>query len=137
MTERELKRFEEVDLGFCGCGDPVGALELLRDVLQVIDNRHSWSKSLITEEVYKMGKQLDDVLAYKTHSTLALSYLYFIDDAGLLEHGSSIYHSWLSKKGEEVLVALRTYNLEKLMDDPYDYQHDKSCPTCKRFLEEQ
>ena len=45
MTERELKRFEEVDLGFCGCGDPVGALELLRDVLQAMNDRSSAARS--------------------------------------------------------------------------------------------
>lgn len=40
MTLTELHEWVFSDLGFCGCGDPEGALDFLRTVLVAIRKRH-------------------------------------------------------------------------------------------------
>lgn len=132
MNERELKRFEELELGFCGCGDPEGALRLLCDTLQAFADRSarklSWEAG-----TRKLTKILG--LDHPQYEMLGLSYLYFIDSVGLLEHGTSIYGSWLSECGEEVLEALKAVDIEAMMEEPYDYQYEdltQACSHCNK-----
>lgn len=118
MTERELKLFEELELGFCGCGDPKGALLFLRDVLQCFADRRTKRGDWDAQT-----KRLHNLLQLEENRFLGLSYLYFIDNLGLLEHGTHITGSWLTERGEEVLDALRTIDLKKMMEQSFDYQH--------------
>lgn len=131
MNERELKKFEELELGFCDCADPEGALQFLRDVLRIIADRSSHKESWDVAT-----KRLEEKLALSLpqYEFLGLSYLYYIDSAGLLAHGSNIYGSWLSEKGKEVLQALETVDIEAMMEEPYDYQNEdlSACPHCHR-----
>lgn len=132
MDERELKKFEELELGFCGCGDPEGALSFLRDVLSIFELRILEGKSHWEEGTAQLWQKL--ALGHPEYGLLGLSYLYYLDSVGLLEHGTSIYGSWLSERGEEILQALREVDIETMMERPYDYQHEDltSCPYCLR-----
>lgn len=88
VSYQSKKDFLGSYFGFCGCGDPDAAMELLRDVLRLLKG-HEWysekMKALLPSE--------------------GLNYLvlYMLNNNGLTEHGTSVNCSWLTDKGEEIL----------------------------------
>lgn len=74
--------------GFCGCGSPKDSLKKIYDGLMYI-------KKQVPAEV-------DDIL------------LYVFDKEGLTEHGVSVWGSWLSDYGKQVLRFMEEYEEELL-----------------------
>jgi hypothetical protein len=101
-------------LQWCHCGDPEAALELMRDVLQLISDKNPGS----FDEIYR---ELEEKLGLKEHRGLYWSYFYTLDAAGLLEHGGNVSGSWLTPFGEEILLALQSCNLDTVLDEETDW----------------
>ena len=77
------------DLCICGCGNPEEAYEAIHELLLSLQakNWDEWLKS-IDNDIY------------------ALIVVYLLDGKGYLEHGTSIRHPWLTKKGKQLMEAL-------------------------------
>lgn len=88
MTIQELRVF--VNEQFCACGSPEDAFEALAKALRIISH----------------DRWLDELKAWIPDDGLQLLLLYQLDKMDLTEHGGSVYGSWLSDKGKEVLAAL-------------------------------
>lgn len=91
------------DLAMCGCGTPEAAYELVRDILALIaDHERGWAP-LVKTLIGNPG-------AY--HLTMSA-----LDEAGLLEHGSSLDSAWLTDKGRWYAAALRTIDTWDALED--------------------
>lgn len=117
------------DLGFCGCGDPEGALEFLKSVLTAIRKR--WNDNEIEEDDAasqarwsRNSDALRELIGMESQPAMAWTYLYFLDDKGLLEHGGNCSGSWLTEKGEQVLDALNRYSAQSIIDCECDEEED-------------
>jgi hypothetical protein len=103
---------------FCGCGSPETVVKLVRDALAAIKARSD-------------GEFKEDYLVPvlgPLDSPTRLFFLYWLDAVGLTEHGGSVYGSWLTDKGKQVLELLRGLG-EGLDDenwsDPYLVERDE------------
>ena len=76
--------------GFCSCGNPDYEIERVEHVLEMLKNR--------TDEV--QSELCDESNGYQI-------YLYLLDEKGFTEHGTSIYGSWLTEKGDALYAALQ------------------------------
>ena len=90
-------------LNFCDCGNPDDAYEALKEVLATYhtdeNEENGWQKRCERTKVWleKVGDQNGTLL------------LYFLTSANLLEHGGSVYSSWLTTEGKEVLEFLSDF----------------------------
>lgn len=91
-------------LKFCGCGRPEDVLTLLRDALAAY---------CIADWDEKKGA-VDALLPMSC--PISLNYKYWLDSLGLIEHGSSVYGSWITDHGKAVLKLLEMHNLEDAMN---------------------
>lgn len=73
--------------GFCGCGDNDYEMGKFREVLLAIQER------VRLREEYQI-------------------YLYLLDKHEFTEHGSSVFASWLTEKGEALLFLLNKWEEE-------------------------
>jgi hypothetical protein len=108
-----LQQFLFKDLDFCGCGDPESVYELIRELLELF--------RLNTEEIRKPRENpfsLADILNgpnYRQQIRDLISdddgvyyaFLYWLDSAGVLEHGGSVGGSWLTRKGFHYLELMK------------------------------
>lgn len=101
MTLDEINDWVFCDLGFCGCGNPEGALDFLRDTLNLIDKEFD-------ERWEGMKNRFPD-------NPMSWTYLYMLDDKGLTEHGSNIRGCWLTEKGKDILTALNSFTVEQII----------------------
>ena len=97
------------DLGMCGCNHPGAAYELIRDLLALAP--------LHEDEHWRLARTLtgNDAAHHIIMSTL--------DNAGLMEHGSSLDSAWLTGKGAWCLAAMRTVDFDEVSKDG-GYPHD-------------
>jgi hypothetical protein len=112
LSHATLGDFVALRLGFCGCGDPDAALDLVLRVLSLVDARSS-RRIDGGEPMDRVAARaaLDEILKPETTPEgLYWSFWYMLDDKGLLEHGSMITGAWLTEDGEEVLRMLREWN---------------------------
>lgn len=109
-TDPELEAWRKAQakikaMRFCGCGNPDDAYGALRDTLDAYDNdeaRGGWDGRV--QRTKDWWAKLGDGYAHLL--------LYFIDAAGLLEHGGSVGGSWLSEDGKLVLGFLRQWGVD-------------------------
>lgn len=85
------------ELGICGCGSPEEAYKAVHEMLKRAETR-------------------DEIITPDEPHVLFMAYM--LDRLEFLEHGTSIYSSWLTDKGERLLVALDIF--KKKYD--YDWQ---------------
>ena len=113
----QVQRFYFEELKWCGCGNPEEALGFMRDVLGIMKARSDENK---LGEPYngsaheRRTKELDALLG---DGPLGLSYRYMLDALGLTEHGGSVYGSWLTDKGKDILALLSDRDLDEAMED--------------------
>ena len=69
-------------LGFCSCGDP--------------ENIAIWVKD-------KLKKETNEYTKSDKYNEADYFFLYWADNKGLTEHGSSIRFCWLTELGEEII----------------------------------
>lgn len=77
----------------CGCGNPEEVHQLLLDCL---DARHDEHENIID------AKKVEQLILSKP-DIVAQFILHFLDERVLTEHGGSVYGSWLTPLGEQVL----------------------------------
>jgi hypothetical protein len=90
----------------CGCGNPESLLMMLYTILSEMSNSNDdkWNKTI--REYRSKDSIFDNGLVHFV--------LYWLDQEQYTEHGSSVFGSWLTEKGEEFLKDLEEYNkLEK------------------------
>lgn len=75
-------------LGFCGCGNNEIAMSLVGDVLRLLS---------------KPDRDYREIESFIPNEAMLLFILYYLDAKYLTEHGSSVYGSWLTPFGHEVL----------------------------------
>lgn len=93
--------FGKSGLRFCGCGLPEDALDVVRSVLEhFADKDRDWR--------IEWGADLPD--------GVQVLVLYTVDGAGLLEHGGSVYGSWLTPAGERFLAVLQRRTWDQIED---------------------
>lgn len=127
MTNDNLESELEEIFGLCGCGKPDLTLRLALDVALIIYNKQ---RSMITYE--QQQQQLLDLLH---NETIIYTVLYWLDNSGLLEHGSGIRGSWIDwGDGEKILHKLIDYNEYWLECNhnftPHKDVHDGCCWYC-------
>ena len=102
-TLDDLHMWVFTDLGFCGCGDPEGSLDFLRDSLNDINKE--------SDERWNAMK------ARFPEGPMSWTYLYMLDDKGLTEHGSNIRGCWLTDKGKAILELLNKYSSAQISEN--------------------
>jgi hypothetical protein len=80
-------------LGFCCCGEPERGLKRLRSILETVE--------LCFDNDADPYYFEDDTVFY----------FYVLDKMELTQHGSCVYHSWLSEKGKDILTVLKNIKL--------------------------
>jgi hypothetical protein len=96
MSEEQRAHYDAVadPLGICGgCGQPDDVLFLVRDALENCNSAAGhWEKL--------------DILLDARNDTRGYFMLCAIDKLGWIEHGTTIYCSWRTDKGDEALAHL-------------------------------
>ncbi len=103
-TNTEENKWQERhfnQLNLCGCGRPEEAYNFIRDILTVCDRRGCNTKPP-TKEWLDIETEITKLIE-KEPGTAAHVLLHFLDQRGVLEHGSGIGGSWLSAAGEEIV----------------------------------
>lgn len=90
----KAKLVDELRICCCGCPDQV--YRLIHAVMK---------------EISKKGTRTDDTVGYYNYM------IYQLNEQGFLEHGSSIFGSWITEKGKKLIEALD--EMAK-----YDYEYD-------------
>jgi len=97
-TEELISRIFDI-APICGCGQPEEALERL---LVILDAMASFSdEGRVKRRIFYTEDNENNIDL--------LLILYFLDDMGYTEHGSSVYGAWLSDKGKELLKVLKEW----------------------------
>jgi hypothetical protein len=107
------------DLRFCGCGCPEDAYNLVRDILALAPFRDH------REELRALIGGGDGAFYLV---------LYVLDSAGLIDHGTSIDGSWITKKGSHYLALMQRHGFDDF-DQEYGYPHEgNDCPpSCRHW----
>lgn len=80
-------------LGFCCCGEPERGMKRLRNILETVE--------LLFDADSTPADYEDDTLYH----------FYVLDKMELTQHGCSVYYSWLSEKGKDILKVLQNLDL--------------------------
>ncbi|MFR2887914.1 MAG: hypothetical protein ACLTDM_06960 [Clostridium butyricum] len=135
--EKATKLIQDVyydELNFCGCGSPSDTLYVIKNVLKTHKNRHDrfdyadYSEKVneyydLYKHEFQKALNLNDEYCendFYTNEGVYQIVLNVLNNANLMEHGSSIGGSWLTKKGEEFLEAL------ELMEDEFNFGLDSN-----------
>lgn len=83
-------------LGLCGCGNPACVHAMLIECLESFDrDKNGWGSGTGIDRITEIVKSKPDVVAeFIGH---------FLDQKDLLEHGGSVYGSWLTERGKQVI----------------------------------
>ena len=90
------------ELGICGCGRPHEVYKLIHIIMKAIS---------------KHGVKINQSITYEPWPAYHAFVIYQLNKMEFLEHGSSIYGSWLTEKGKKLIEALN--EMEK-----YDYEYE-------------
>ena len=118
MTKSKTKIFLQ-KMGFCDTGEPEIVLRLLAEILELYYEKKELEERYVKKHERGYGRflgqikektnKIKNILSRYTQNSVYLSYLYWFTAAGLIEHGSSIYASWITPKGEEVYNAIQKH----------------------------
>lgn len=101
MTRDELVEFLSEALGICGCSDTDDAVGFLKDLLEAGEMRglgHEAEANAVLDNMMPGGDCLERNLP-----------IYWINSAGLTEHGYTLSEYVLSDVGNAVLAAIREH----------------------------
>ena len=95
-------------LGFCGCGKPRDEQRFMLKVLSAIAKRSYENRHMTgVNDVELWTKNSDEISdLFSNNGTFEHHYLQWLDSLHLLEHGSTVYGSWLNDLGFSVLKML-------------------------------
>jgi hypothetical protein len=109
--EDALEAMVSDQLGWCGCGNPAAAIDLLHKVLSILRERCNEyvAPQLAWGDWYRVLKA---VLCYDRDPGIYYTYLYHLDDKKLIEHGGNVGGAWLTSEGDALLDALNESEVE-------------------------
>lgn len=112
-------------LGFCGCGLPEEVYGLIRDILTLAP----------FFEGYKTGQPNHEKVKALLGGSGAVFYgfLYWLDRAGLIEHGTSVGGSWLSGKGAHYLPLMRRHGWDDVGEAGFPHDGDECPAACEHW----
>lgn len=90
--------FGEV-FGFCGCGCLSMSIKFVRDILNSYEDRE--------EDNLSPYLNFDKAKEVCGNDNITDFMLHWLDSMELTEHGSSVYGSWLTEKGEALRIYLK------------------------------
>lgn len=108
-SHEDLESLLRSSVGLCGCGNPEDTLKLVAEALEIIvqktDGRPDGHSAFSQEgkDFYDKNEVAMRELMGNDRSVLFM--LYYLNDQDLVEHGSSIYGSWLTARGYAFLEA--------------------------------
>jgi len=93
-TEAEIMYFDH--LGLCGCGNPADVHKFLVDACETFDrDTHGYKGDGPIEKITGLVQENPEIVAeFVAH---------FLDQRNFLDHGSSVYGSWLSDLGKQFI----------------------------------
>jgi len=91
--DTEAAWFYFSQFGLCGCGDPERVHEFLLNCMAARSDEYP---NII--DVQKVQK-----LAAENNEIIAEFIMHYLDSCDLIEHGSSVYGSWLTDRGKQAL----------------------------------
>ena len=101
----ELEDLIYGELGICGCGCPDEVVEMIVEFLKrKIEYREKIMNS--RESHFKIYDEEDKWLNEFKEENKGLLYtffLYMLNNKGFMEHGTSIYSSWVDEKGKKLI----------------------------------
>lgn len=107
MEENYLDRMEELDdlyfgkMGMCGCGRPNDVKKLIH---YLIDNQEKRGRDEISFEEMQSNRMS---IIRETDSDVIFEFVFhYLNDKGIMEHGNSVYGSWLTPKGKRFFELL-------------------------------
>ena len=120
MYAKKVQKMYFEDLRLCGCGSPDHRIKFIKSLLNLINDRHE--QDLSYEEY---NKRLVELFGFKEtgnpkcyFNDISDGIVEFVldqfNEAGLLEHGSSVGGSWLSNYGKEMLEILNDIDEDKI-----------------------
>lgn len=86
--------------GFCGCGHALKAMEQLQEILAALATEYPEKPVAIRKIVDKIGDGAFCLIAY------------WLNAAGLIEHGGSVYTGWPTADGKELLEYINKYGCD-------------------------
>lgn len=93
-------------MDFCGCGRQDDISFMIRDILRIINNKtENYDKMDIHEAYKQFDKELIDILGFDSDNIAFEFILHTLNSVDVLEHGSSVFGSWLTDYGKEILCA--------------------------------
>lgn len=100
----EYEKLVFSDLGICGCGTPEETIEMIVEYLKHnIEYKNKYKIEKDFDKVYKEDKEWEERFIEENKELLFLFMLYILDDKEFMEHGTSVYSSWVIKKGEKLI----------------------------------
>jgi len=112
--------------GFCGCGSPEDAYDLVKAILGLAPFYQNW------ESGRSNGKMAQEVLG--GHDGVWYFVLYAIDRTGLIEHGTSIGGSWLTTKGKHYLPLMQAHPWDSITAVGYPHDGEECPPSCRHWI---
>jgi hypothetical protein len=102
--EQRKEDFETIyfgEIGMCGCGSPEGVKKFIYELLK---NHKDYKDKKITYEV--MAENRKQIIK-ETDTDVVFEFVFHVlEHNDLLEHGSSVYGSWFTEKGEKFFELL-------------------------------
>jgi hypothetical protein len=117
---KKIQKMYFEDLRLCGCGSPDFRIKFIKGLLNLINDRYEQD---LPYEEYK--KRLAELFGFKENENAKYYFngiqdgiiefvLDQLNEAGLLEHGSTVGGSWLSPYGHEILHILNQIDEDKI-----------------------
>lgn len=129
QRKKFINEFYFEKLNFCGCGSPCEVLYVIKNLLNVIKiNKDRWKLPDYNKNSYKYyDLHQSEIIQcfnlkndntndgeYSINEGVIQCFLNVLNNVDVLEHGSSIGGSWLTKYGEQLLEYLNELNDEEL-----------------------
>ena len=113
LVDECLSFFSNDKIGMCGCGVSEDTDEVIRKLLTIRKEKYE-DKISYEESIKRYESDLNIDMDDNNHYGLWQFMMYVLDNAGILEHGSGIGGSWLTKEGKMYLYLLdRRIELEE------------------------
>lgn len=116
LIDQLLDLFAYDILGLCGCGTPKDTWNMIRIVLNALNDKHE-DKCTYDEYQLRLKDELHINPSEDIQYGLYQFVLYILNDKKILEHGSSVGGSFLTDLGKKYLTVLNIWHEEGTDDE--------------------
>lgn len=111
LLEECMSFFNHEKINMCGCGIPENTYEVIRKLLTI---RKEWQDNKLEYKYIEKRYANDLHLNMNNEDNYGMwqFMMYMLNEVGILEHGSGIGGSWLTKEGEMYLYVLNQWSKE-------------------------